>query len=385
MQTSSKYLMRQDDVLLVNKRVAFAIGTDESVAVSQIDYWLNKNMLDHEKADSHYFEGRWWCYNSYAQWRRYNFQMWSQRKIETMFQACVKAGYVLMRPNFKGTVRVGNWYSIDYELLDSLVDAAQAEFDSILMGTENGGCTQNGVGGVRKTGTGCTQNGEVYTEITSETTEQSFCVPDGTLGDEAPSGEEGVTAVPLDEPLLFDLDEMLKPQMAKGKKQSDKHPVDRRPNGKQPYMEALRKGIFPKQADLDSAQFFDWLQKRTSDGQLNNQKQNWRKNANAAIKVLKQVWDEYKQEPDILDEIVLTPEEVTLALNEYFKTWSVPRTTQGSHLESAFIAYLEGRIQNNQEVRTSEALARADELQAQAERDYALWLTNLRNKGVNGE
>ena len=113
----TKLLFDQDDFkLIVNPRLAELLGLNEAVFLQQVHYWLGKN----EQKERNNHAGRYWCYNSYEDWRKNNFPFWSVDAIRRIVKALVAAGVLLVDNHNKLKIDRTQWYSIDYQRLNDL-------------------------------------------------------------------------------------------------------------------------------------------------------------------------------------------------------------------------------------------------------------------------
>lgn len=118
----SKYiqLLRDDQLLIVNRRLAVAIGLDASITLRQVVYWMDKNR-DKEKQD-HFIDNRWWCYNKYDTWREDNFPFWSISAIRRNFATLEGLGLVLATSAYnKIAIDKTKWYTVDLEAYEQFM------------------------------------------------------------------------------------------------------------------------------------------------------------------------------------------------------------------------------------------------------------------------
>ena len=68
--------------LIVNTDLALVLGDlNEAIILNQLNYWLEIN----KKADKNFIDGKYWVYNSYAEWRENDFPYWSEKTIQRTF------------------------------------------------------------------------------------------------------------------------------------------------------------------------------------------------------------------------------------------------------------------------------------------------------------
>lgn len=116
MKTESTYLTSGNDVLIVRKDLATAIGLNEAIILNQIHYWIQKN-----KDERHYKDGRYWMWETYDGWHN-QMPFMSMSTIKRTMKSLKKEGLIEMqnfnKKNWDRTV----WYSVNYEKIDERVD-----------------------------------------------------------------------------------------------------------------------------------------------------------------------------------------------------------------------------------------------------------------------
>lgn len=110
MSKKSELLLDDGELLVVQTKLAIIVGDRQAIALQQIHYWLDLNA----KADkeSHFFDGFWWAYNTWDEWREKNFPFWSKRTIQRIFDDLSAEALIVVRPH-EGN-RKGNWVTINY-------------------------------------------------------------------------------------------------------------------------------------------------------------------------------------------------------------------------------------------------------------------------------
>ena len=112
----SKYTLFDEYPLIVDRKLAQAIGLNEAIVVQQINYWLYQN----RKADRNFHDGRYWTYNSYPKWQEENFPFWSVSTIKRTFRKLEKKGILKVGNYNKMKIDRTKWYSIDRARLDEV-------------------------------------------------------------------------------------------------------------------------------------------------------------------------------------------------------------------------------------------------------------------------
>ena len=105
-------LLFDERPIVVDRKLAKAIGLKEAIVVQQIHYWIVQN----EKAGRNFRDGRYWTYNSYPKWTE-EFGLWCERTVKSIFSALEKSG-ILMSGNYnKSGMDQTKWYTINYDVL----------------------------------------------------------------------------------------------------------------------------------------------------------------------------------------------------------------------------------------------------------------------------
>jgi hypothetical protein len=115
-------LMDKEDILLVNTPLALIVGLNESIFLQQVHYWIGKN----KDKKRNFHDGRYWCYNTYEDWKDNNFPFWSIDSIRYAVNKLKKLGVLLVGNYNKLKLDKTLWYSIDYERLDSICDLGKS-------------------------------------------------------------------------------------------------------------------------------------------------------------------------------------------------------------------------------------------------------------------
>lgn len=106
--------------LIVNTDLALVLGDlNEAIILNQLNYWLEIN----KKADKNFIDGKYWVYNSYAEWRENDFPYWSEKTIQRTFTRLENKGIVISANYNKMCIDKTKWYSIDFEVLEEMINA----------------------------------------------------------------------------------------------------------------------------------------------------------------------------------------------------------------------------------------------------------------------
>lgn len=105
--------------LIVNTDLALVLGDlNEAIILNQLNYWLEIN----KKADKNFIDGKYWVYNSYAEWRENDFPYWSEKTIQRTFTRLENKGIVISANYNKMCIDKTKWYSIDFEVLEEMIN-----------------------------------------------------------------------------------------------------------------------------------------------------------------------------------------------------------------------------------------------------------------------
>ena len=74
-----KFLI-DESPLTFQPSLAEAIGLNEAIALQQVQYWISN-----PKNEGYLHDGYKWVYNSYDDWKKYNFPFWSKSTIQRTF------------------------------------------------------------------------------------------------------------------------------------------------------------------------------------------------------------------------------------------------------------------------------------------------------------
>lgn len=106
--------------LIVNTDLALVLcDLNEAIILNQLNYWLEIN----KKADKNFIDGKYWVYNSYAEWRENDFPYWSEKTIQRTFTRLENKGIVISANYNKMCIDKTKWYSIDFEVLEEMIKA----------------------------------------------------------------------------------------------------------------------------------------------------------------------------------------------------------------------------------------------------------------------
>ena len=131
-------LLLDEPPLVVIPSLAKAIGLNEAIVLQQVHYWLQINAK--KQSGSHYHEGRYWTYNTAAEWAE-TFPFWGESTVRRIFASLEKSGIFLKGFfNEKSSDRT-KWTSIDYDCLDRILSGNLPHKSKSLAQVEQMGCS----------------------------------------------------------------------------------------------------------------------------------------------------------------------------------------------------------------------------------------------------
>ena len=105
--------------LIINTELAIILGDlNCAIVLNQINYWIAKN----KENGKNYYDGRYWVYNSYENWKLENFPFWSTDTVKRTFTKLENAKIVISGNYNKYAMDKTKWYTIDYDKLQEIVD-----------------------------------------------------------------------------------------------------------------------------------------------------------------------------------------------------------------------------------------------------------------------
>ena len=105
-------LLFDEQPIVIDRKLAKAIGLKEAIVVQQIHYWVVTN----QKAGRNFRDGRYWTYNSYPKWTE-ELGLWCERTVKSIFSSLEKSGILISGNYNKSGMDQTKWYTIDYEVL----------------------------------------------------------------------------------------------------------------------------------------------------------------------------------------------------------------------------------------------------------------------------
>lgn len=116
MEGTSMKLLIDDYPMIFLPKLAMKLGVNEALFLHQVHYWLTKS--------KYHFDGRRWIFNTYESWHK-QFPYWSLSTIRRMIKKLHDQGILLIGNYNRKKFDRKNWYSIDYEVINSMFNNEQ--------------------------------------------------------------------------------------------------------------------------------------------------------------------------------------------------------------------------------------------------------------------
>lgn len=110
----SRLLFSNNDILVINPKLAKLIGLNEAIILQQIHYWL-----DNKGCKGLHSKGRKWIYNTVSQWQE-QFPFFSPSTIKRTMLELRNLDLIFVEQLSENGRDTTNYYSINYEKIDSL-------------------------------------------------------------------------------------------------------------------------------------------------------------------------------------------------------------------------------------------------------------------------
>ena len=68
-ESCNELFVNENNTIIVKKELACLLGLNEAIVLNQVRYWIDIN----EKARKNFKDGKYWCYNTYDEWKMNNF------------------------------------------------------------------------------------------------------------------------------------------------------------------------------------------------------------------------------------------------------------------------------------------------------------------------
>ncbi len=115
-------LLLDESPLVIQQGLAKKLGLNKAIVVQQLHYLLKQRK--EEDRDRYFHQGKWWVYNTYADWKESFFDFWSVRTVRRIFNALEDEGIFISSSLFnQKSYDKTKWYTIDYQHLDQILKA----------------------------------------------------------------------------------------------------------------------------------------------------------------------------------------------------------------------------------------------------------------------
>lgn len=114
--------LMKDIAIPVYPMLAKALGINEAIVIQQIYYHMS--LKASSNTSNHFYEGRWWVYNSYQQWCDNHFPWLTPRSLQNIMIALEKKGILLTMQSLGNRWDRRKWYSLDLKVLEALLPNA---------------------------------------------------------------------------------------------------------------------------------------------------------------------------------------------------------------------------------------------------------------------
>lgn len=111
--TSSSLLINEAPLQVLPSLAVALKNINEAIMLQQIQYWLQKSKNE--------YKGRKWIYNTISEWHE-QFPWLTDRSIKARFDSLRKKGIIITANLNKNSFDRTNWYSIDYDALDKILN-----------------------------------------------------------------------------------------------------------------------------------------------------------------------------------------------------------------------------------------------------------------------
>lgn len=122
MNYESDLLFDEGEFIVVRKKLATLVGDREAMVLQTLQKWELQNRRT--KQLDHFFEDRWWAYNTWAGWRINDFPFWSVPTIRRLFWSLEKANLILSKPH--ENKNKGAWAALNRDRLKEVYSVDEA-------------------------------------------------------------------------------------------------------------------------------------------------------------------------------------------------------------------------------------------------------------------
>ncbi len=116
---SNRYFLDDDDILVVNRTLAKAIGLNASIALRQVYYWMKENRK--KKSEKHFHDQCWWTFNTYQEWVDGNFEFWSYDTVRRALKHLEHLGLIYVGSYNERKGDQTKWYTVNFGAYDAFM------------------------------------------------------------------------------------------------------------------------------------------------------------------------------------------------------------------------------------------------------------------------
>ena len=110
-------VLQDDYTIPFSPKLAKILGVNEAIVIQQVHYWIEKYK---DNAD-HQYDNRCWVYNTFEEWHE-QFPFWSIATVKRTFYNLIEKKILITGWFNKKAYDHTNWYTINFEVLESLVN-----------------------------------------------------------------------------------------------------------------------------------------------------------------------------------------------------------------------------------------------------------------------
>lgn len=172
-------LLINESPLQVLPSLAVKVGLNEAIFLQQLHFWMG---VAKKSGAGREHDGKVWSYKTFDEWQQENFPFWGVSTIKRLVDRLAKTGLILVEKLDSHRRIQTNFYTINYDLLESLCEEIERESNdktdaTAIVPDRNGGeCQSDTMERIKMTRpTGSKRNDvSVSTENTSETTTENI-------------------------------------------------------------------------------------------------------------------------------------------------------------------------------------------------------------------
>lgn len=111
-QEAHFHFLDQDEILMVHRTLARAIGLNAAIVLRQVHYWVSINAKARSKRNYH--DGCYWTFNSIRRWTENDFPFWSTDTVERAFSELTALRLIYTAEYNKRSGDRTKWYTVNY-------------------------------------------------------------------------------------------------------------------------------------------------------------------------------------------------------------------------------------------------------------------------------